>query len=54
MAKLPVAATKVEYWAVAAGSGARLDDKAATPLKDKQGQELDTVAPTLQAKIASR
>jgi ubiquitin fusion degradation protein 1 len=51
-ATLPIAAPEVEYWAVAAGSGARLDGKAATPLKDKQGQELDVA--TLRANAAAK
>ena len=35
------AAPAVEYWAVAAGSGSRLDGKAPTPLKAANGQEID-------------
>lgn len=31
----------VDYWALSAGGGARLDGKAPTPLKDKSGQEVD-------------
>ncbi|GKY99983.1 hypothetical protein MPSEU_000951800 [Mayamaea pseudoterrestris] len=35
------AAPAVEYWAVAAGSGSRLDGKAATPLKGSNGEVVD-------------
>jgi len=34
-------AATVDYWAVHAGGGARLDGKAATPLKDQHGNEVD-------------
>ena len=40
-AAIPVAAPEVDYWAVAAGDGARLDGKAPATLKDKQGNEVD-------------
>jgi ubiquitin fusion degradation protein 1 len=40
-ATLPKAAPAVDYWAVAAGDGARLDGKAAPVLKDSAGQEVD-------------
>jgi ubiquitin fusion degradation protein 1 len=40
-ATAPLAAPPVDYWAVAAGDGARLDGKPATPLKDSSGQEID-------------
>jgi ubiquitin fusion degradation protein 1 len=34
-------APEIDYWALNAGDGARLDGKAATPLKDKGGNEID-------------
>lgn len=34
-------AATVDYWAVNAGGGARLDGKTATPLKDKDGNEVN-------------
>lgn len=40
-AAIPLAAPKVDYWAVNCGDGARLDGKSATPLKDKKGNEVD-------------
>lgn len=40
-ATLPQAAPTVDYWAVQAGDGARLDGKAAPVLKDASGQEVD-------------
>lgn len=51
-ATLPVAAPKVDYWAVNAGDGARLDGKQVTPLKDASGQEIDVRA--LRAEAAAR
>jgi len=38
---IPVQAKGVDYWALNAGGGARLDGKTATPLKDKDGKEVD-------------
>jgi len=32
---------KIDYWALNAGGGSRLDGKAPTPLKDKAGEEVD-------------
>ena len=40
-AAIPVQAPKVDYWAVQAGDGARLDGKRPSALKDKDGTELD-------------
>ena len=40
-AAIGVQSPGVDYWALNAGGGARLDGKAATPLKDKSGQEVD-------------
>jgi len=40
-AAISVKAPQVEYWAVHAGDGARLDGKAPTPLKDKEGNQID-------------
>ena len=40
-AAIPVQAPKVDYWAVQAGDGARLDGKQPSVLKDKDGTELD-------------
>ncbi|KAI2512624.1 Ubiquitin fusion degradation protein UFD1 [Fragilaria crotonensis] len=40
-AAIPVQAPKVDYWAVQAGDGARLDGKQPSALKDKDGTELD-------------
>lgn len=40
-AAIPEEAPEIDYWAVNAGDGARLDGKAATPLKDKGGNEVD-------------
>jgi ubiquitin fusion degradation protein 1 len=40
-AAIPELAPAVDYWAVAAGDGARLDGKAAPALKDESGQELN-------------
>lgn len=34
-------APEIDYWAINAGDGARLDGKAATTLKDKDGNEID-------------
>jgi ubiquitin fusion degradation protein 1 len=42
----------IEYWALNAGGGARLDGKTPTPLKDKTGQEVDIR--TLRAEAAAR
>jgi len=40
-AAIPIKAPKVDYWAVQAGDGARLDGKKPAVLKDKDGTELD-------------
>lgn len=40
-AAIAVAAPKVEYWAVNAGDGVRLDDKKPASLKDKEGNVID-------------
>jgi len=40
-AAIAVKAPKVDYWAVRAGDGARLDGKKPTSLKDKEGNEID-------------
>jgi ubiquitin fusion degradation protein 1 len=40
-ATFPQAAPAVDYWAVGAGDGARLDGKAAPALRDSDGQEVD-------------
>lgn len=51
-AAIPEAAPAVDYWALAAGDGARLDGKPATPLKDASGQEVDIRR--LRAEAAAR
>jgi ubiquitin fusion degradation protein 1 len=51
-AAIPVAAPEVDYWAVAAGDGARLDGKAPASLKDKEGNELNIRK--LRAEAAAR
>lgn len=51
-AAIPQHAPTVDYWAVRAGDGARLDGKAATPLKDATGQEVDVRR--LRAEAAAR
>lgn len=51
-AAIPQAAPAVDYWAVAAGDGARLDGKSATPLKDAAGNEIDVRR--LRAEAAAR
>ena len=38
---VPIKVAGVDYWAVDAGGGARLDGKTATPLKDKFGNEVN-------------
>jgi ubiquitin fusion degradation protein 1 len=40
-AAIGVQSPGIEYWALNAGGGARLDGKAPTPLKDKTGAEVD-------------
>lgn len=40
-AAIAVKAPKVDYWAINAGDGARLDGKKPTSLKDKEGNEID-------------
>jgi len=49
---IAVRAPEVDYWAVRAGDGARLDGKAPAPLKDRMGNELDVRA--LRAEAAAR
>ena len=51
-AAIPQEAPKIDYWAVNAGDGARLDGKAPTPLKDKGGNEVDIRK--LRAEAAAR
>jgi ubiquitin fusion degradation protein 1 len=51
-AAIPVQAPKVDYWAVNAGDGARLDGKQASSLKDKNGSEVDVAQ--LRASAAAR
>lgn len=40
-AAIPISAPQVDYWAVNAGDGARLDGKKPVALKDKEGNEVD-------------
>lgn len=40
-AAVPILAPQVDYWAQAAGDGARLDGKVPGALKDKEGKEID-------------
>lgn len=40
-AAVPVLAPQVDYWAMSAGDGARLDGKSPTALKDKEGNIVD-------------
>lgn len=40
-AAIPEQAPQVDYWALSAGDGARLDGKTPTSLKDKEGNEID-------------
>lgn len=40
-AAIAVKAPKVDYWAINAGDGARLDGKKPTSLKDREGNEID-------------
>jgi len=51
-AAIPSVAPKVDYWAVNAGDGARLDGKLPAILKDKTGQEVDIRQ--LRAEAAAR
>jgi ubiquitin fusion degradation protein 1 len=51
-ATLPQAAPEVDYWAVQAGDGSRLDGKAAPALRDSSGQEVDVRR--LRAEAAAR
>jgi len=51
-AAIGVQSPGIEYWALNAGGGARLDGKAPTPLKDKTGVEVDIRA--LRAEAAAR
>ena len=51
-AAIPVKAPDVDYWAVNAGDGARLDGKAPAVLKDKDGSEVDVRK--LRAEAAAR
>ncbi|VEU36009.1 unnamed protein product [Pseudo-nitzschia multistriata] len=49
---IPQVAPKVDYWAVNAGDGARLDGKSPSSLKDKDGNEMDIRK--LRAEAAAR
>ena len=49
---IPEKAPQLDYWAVAAGDGARLDGKAPAPLKDTEGNEVDVRK--LRAEAAAR
>jgi ubiquitin fusion degradation protein 1 len=40
-AAIPETAPEIDYWAIAAGDGARLDGKKPAPLKDASGTEVD-------------
>jgi ubiquitin fusion degradation protein 1 len=51
-AAIPVKAPNVDYWAINAGDGARLDGKAPAALKDKDGSEVDVRK--LRAEAAAR
>mmetsp|Transcript_12442 Transcript_12442/g.29640 ORF Transcript_12442/g.29640 Transcript_12442/m.29640 type:complete len:409 (+) Transcript_12442:74-1300(+) len=51
-AAIPVKAPEVNYWAVNAGDGARLDGKNPVALKDKEGNEVDIRK--LRAEAAAR
>mmetsp|Transcript_453 Transcript_453/g.721 ORF Transcript_453/g.721 Transcript_453/m.721 type:complete len:394 (-) Transcript_453:60-1241(-) len=51
-AAIPVQAPQVDYWAIQAGDGARLDGKQASSLKDKHGTEVDVAQ--LRADAAAR
>mmetsp|Transcript_20258 Transcript_20258/g.47472 ORF Transcript_20258/g.47472 Transcript_20258/m.47472 type:complete len:412 (-) Transcript_20258:172-1407(-) len=51
-AAIPQVAPKVDYWAVNAGDGARLDGKSPSSLKDKNGNEVDIRK--LRAEAAAR
>eukprot|EP00980_Cylindrotheca_fusiformis_P030596 scaffold25085_cov215-Cylindrotheca_fusiformis.AAC.1 len=51
-AAIPEAAPEVDYWAVNAGDGARLDGKSPSVLKDKEGNEVDIRK--LRAEAAAR
>jgi len=51
-AAIPDEAPEIDYWAINAGDGARLDGKAPTPLKDKGGNEVDIRQ--LRAEAAAR
>lgn len=51
-AAIPEEAPEIDYWAIAAGEGARLDGKAPAVLKDKDGNEVDVRK--LRAEAAAR
>jgi ubiquitin fusion degradation protein 1 len=51
-AAIPEAAPQVDYWAINAGDGARLDGKSPSVLKDKDGNEVDVRK--LRAEAAAR
>ena len=51
-AAIPQAAPQANYWAVAAGDGARLDGKTPSTLKDKDGNDIDIRK--LRAEAAAR
>ena len=51
-AAIAVQSPKIDYWALNAGGGSRLDGKAPTPLKDKAGEEVDVRK--IRAEVAAR
>lgn len=51
-AAIAIKAPEVDYWAINAGDGARLDGKTPTTLKDKEGAEIDVRK--LRAEAAAR
>ena len=51
-AAIPQVAPQVDYWAINAGDGARLDGKSPSVLKDKEGNEVDVRK--LRAEAAAR
>ena len=51
-AAIPEAAPEVDYWAIQAGEGSRLDGKKPAVLKDKEGNEVDVRR--LRAEAAAR
>lgn len=51
-AAIAVQSPTIDYWALNAGGGSRLDGKAPTPLKDKAGEEVDVMK--IRAEAAAR